>query len=115
MAGVRKTPAAAAHFGTVLVPLLTAMIEARHYPLACLLPALVAGYEAGGLLEKAYAERTTPGGFRSSAIYGTIAAAAGKLIGLKEAQPAAVLSNAVSFAGACCSRSPTAPTSGATS
>jgi 2-methylcitrate dehydratase PrpD len=40
----------AAHFGTVLVPLLTAMIETRHYPLERLLPALVAGYEAGGLL-----------------------------------------------------------------
>jgi 2-methylcitrate dehydratase PrpD len=91
----------AAHFGTVLVPMLTAMIEARHYPMARLLPALVAGYEAGGLLEKAYAARTTPGGFRSSAIYGTIAAAAaaGKLMGLKEAQLAAALSNAVSFAG----------------
>jgi 2-methylcitrate dehydratase PrpD len=91
----------AAHFGTVLVPLLTAMIEARHYPIAGLLPALVAGYEAGGLLEKAYAARTTPGGFRSSAIYGTIAAAAaaGKLMGLKEAQLATALSNAVSFAG----------------
>jgi 2-methylcitrate dehydratase PrpD len=91
----------AAHFGTVLVPLLTAMIEARHYPLARLLPALVAGYEAGGLLEKVYADRTTPGGFRSSAIYGTIAAAAaaGKLMALEEAQLAAALANAVSFAG----------------
>jgi len=91
----------AAHFGTVLVPLLTAMIEVRHYPLARLVPALVAGYEVGGLLEKAYADRTTPGGFRSSAIYGTIAAAAaaGKLMGLEQAQLAAALSNAVSFAG----------------
>jgi 2-methylcitrate dehydratase PrpD len=91
----------AAHFGTVLIPMLTAMIEARHYPVARLLPALVAGYEAGGLLEKAYAARTTPGGFRSSAIYGTIAAAAaaGKLMGLEETQLAAALSNAVSFAG----------------
>jgi 2-methylcitrate dehydratase PrpD len=39
----------AAHFGTVLVPLLTAMIETRHYPLERLLPALVAGYEAGAV------------------------------------------------------------------
>jgi 2-methylcitrate dehydratase PrpD len=91
----------AAHFGTVLVPMLTAMIEVQHYPMARLLPALVAGYEAGGLLEKAYAARTTPGGFRSSAIYGTIAAAAaaGKLMSLEEAQVATALSNAVSFAG----------------
>jgi len=91
----------AAHFGTVLVPLLTAMIETRHYPIGRLLPALVAGYEAGGLLEKAYADRTTPGGFRSSAIYGTIAAAAaaGKLMELEEAQLGAALANAVSFTG----------------
>jgi 2-methylcitrate dehydratase PrpD len=91
----------AAHFGTVLVPLLTAMIEARHYPMMRLLPALVAGYEVGGLLEKTYAGRTTPSGFRSSAIYGTIAAAAaaGKLMDLKEMQLAAALSNAVSFTG----------------
>ena len=39
----------AAHFGTVFVPLLTAMIETRHYPLGRLVPALVAGYEAGRL------------------------------------------------------------------
>jgi len=48
----------AAHFGAVLVLLLTAMIETWHYPLECLLPVLVTGYEAGGLLEKAYADRT---------------------------------------------------------
>ena len=41
----------AAHFGAVLVLLLTAMIETWHYPLECLLPVLVTGYEAGGLLE----------------------------------------------------------------
>ena len=91
----------AAHFGTILVPLLTAMIEVRHYPMASLIPALVAGYEAGGVLEQAFAGQTTPAGFRSSAIYGTIAAAAaaGKLMGLGEDRLAAALSNAVSFAG----------------
>lgn len=66
----------AAHFGTILVPLLTALIETRHYPLDRLLPALVAGYESGGLLETALAGRTTPRGFRSTATYGAIAAAA---------------------------------------
>ena len=52
----------AAHFGTILIPLLTALIEARGYPLARLIPALVAGYEAGGVLEKALSGKTTPGG-----------------------------------------------------
>ena len=91
----------AAHFGTAFVPLLTTMIETRHYSPGRLVPALVAGYEAGGLLEKAYADRTTPGGFRSSAIYGTIAAAAaaGKLMRLEDAPLAAALANAVTFVG----------------
>ena len=91
----------AAHFGTILIPLLTAMLEARRYPAARLLPALVAGYEAGGLLEREYAGRTTPQGFRSSAIYGTIAAAAAaaRMMALPVAATAAALANAVSFAG----------------
>jgi 2-methylcitrate dehydratase PrpD len=91
----------AAHFGTILIPMLTAMIEARGYPLSRLIPALVAGYEAGGVLEKALSGKTTPGGFRSSAIYGTIAAsaAAAKLMELSAEQTAAALANAVSFAG----------------
>ena len=91
----------AAHFGTILIPMLTAMIEARGYPLSRLIPALVAGYEAGGVLEKALSGKTTPGGFRSSAIYGTIAAsaAAAKLMELSAEQTAAALANAVSFSG----------------
>ncbi len=91
----------AAHFGTILIPLLTGLIEARGYPLARLVPALVAGYEAGGVLEKALSGKTTPAGFRSSAIYGTIAAsaAAARLMELSENQMAAALANAVSFAG----------------
>ena len=91
----------AAHFGTILIPLLTAMIETKGYPLARLIPALVAGYEAGGVIEKALSGKTTPAGFRSSAIYGTIAAsaAAAKLMELTAEQTAAALANAVSFAG----------------
>ncbi len=91
----------AAHFGTILIPLLTALIETRGYPLTRLIPALVAGYEAGGVLEKALSGKTTPAGFRSSAIYGTIAAsaAAGRLMELSVEQMAAALANAVSFAG----------------
>ena len=40
----------AAHFGTILIPLLTALIESRDYPIDRLVPALVAGYEAGVLV-----------------------------------------------------------------
>lgn len=91
----------AAHLGTILIPLLTALIEARGYPLERLLPALLAGYETGGLLEKAYAGRTTPAGFRSSPLYGTLAAAAAaaKLMDLPEERIAAALANAASFCG----------------
>jgi len=91
----------AAHLGTILIPLLTALIETRNCSLARLLPSLLAGYETGGLLEKAYAGRTTPAGFRSSPVYGTIAAAAAvaKLLDLPEDRIAAALANAASFAG----------------
>lgn len=91
----------AAHFGTILIPMLLALIEARRYPLDRFIPALVAGYEAGGLLENAFAGRTTPGGFRSSALYGGIAAAAAaaRLMALNEVQTAAALANACAFSG----------------
>ncbi|KZD05507.1 MmgE/PrpD family protein 4 [Oceanibaculum pacificum] len=91
----------AAHLGAIMIPLLTAIIEARNYPVARLLPALIAGYEVGGLLEKAYAGKTTPAGLRASPIYGTLAAAAAsaKLMGLDAAQTQAAIANAASFAG----------------
>ncbi len=91
----------AAHFGTIMIPMLTALIEARKYPIEQLIPALVAGYEAGGLLEKAYAGQTTPSGLRASTLYGAVAAsaAAAKLMGLDAERTAAALANAVSFSG----------------
>ena len=91
----------AAHFGTVLIPMLTAMIEVHAYPLERLIPALVAGYEAGGLLENTFAGKTTPNGFRSTATYGVIAAAAAasRVMALDAAATASALANAVSFTG----------------
>ena len=91
----------AAHFGTILVPMLTALVEARKYPIERLIPALIAGYEAGGLLENAYAGQTTPSGLRASTLYGAMAAsaAAAKLMGLDAERTAATLANAVSFSG----------------
>lgn len=91
----------AAHFGTILIPLLTGLIEARRYPVSGLIPALVAGYETGALLERAYCGITTPAGFRSSPVYGTLAAAAAaaKLMGLDAQGIAAAVANAASFSG----------------
>jgi 2-methylcitrate dehydratase PrpD len=91
----------AAHFGANLIPLLTAIIEAKRLPVSRLIPALIAGYEIGGLLELAYAGKTTPAGIRSTPLYGTIAAAAaaGKVLDLPAERMAAALSNAASFAG----------------
>lgn len=91
----------AAHLGAVVIPLLTALTEARDIPLERFLPALIAGYEAGGLLELNFAGKTTPAGLRASTLYGTVAAAAAtaKLIGLDAARTAAALSNAASFTG----------------
>ena len=91
----------AAHLGTILIPLLTALVETRRGPVERLVPALLAGYEAGGVLENAYAGKTTPAGFRSSTLYGTIAAAAGsaKLLGLDEPGIDAAIANATSFTG----------------
>ncbi len=91
----------AAHLGAIMIPLLTAITEVRGIATERFLPALIAGYEAGGLLEHAYAGKTTPAGLRASPIYGTIAAAAAatKLLDLDAERTAAALANAASFAG----------------
>ncbi len=91
----------AAHFGTIIIPMLTAMIEVRGLPIERLIPALVAGYEAGGLFEHALAGATTPSGFRSTATFGVIAAAAAasRLMELDARQTATALSTAVSLTG----------------
>lgn len=91
----------AAHFGSILIPLLTALVERDRSLAPRLLTALVAGYEVGGLIEKAYSGITTPAGLRSSPLYGTVAAAAAtaSLLGLTLEQTAAALANAASFTG----------------
>lgn len=90
-----------AHIGAILIPLLTALVESGQGPVERLLPALVAGYEAGGLLETAYSPLTTPAGLRASPLYGTVAAAAAAayLLDLPEDRIAAALANAASFTG----------------
>jgi 2-methylcitrate dehydratase PrpD len=91
----------AAHFGAILIPMLTALIEARGLPMDRLIPALVAGYEVGGLLEQACAPKTTPSGLRASPLYGTMAAAAAaaRLMNLSAERTAAAIGNAASFTG----------------
>lgn len=91
----------AAHLGAIVIPMLTALIESGRGAQANFVPALVAGYEAGGLFEELFAVDTTPAGFRASTIYGVIgaAAAAGRLLDLAPAEMAAALANAVSFSG----------------
>lgn len=91
----------AAHLGTEMIPLATAMIEAWGYPLDRLLPALVAGYEIGGLLEEAHAGHTTPAGMRSSTVYGPIACAAmaARLMALPPDRTAAAMALAASVTG----------------
>lgn len=89
----------AAHLGTILIPMLTAMMEARRYPMERLIPSLVAGYETGGLLERAMAAATTPRGLRSTSLYGPLAAAAAaaRMMNLPADQIGAAIGNAASF------------------
>lgn len=91
----------AAHLGAVLIPLLTAMLETERYPMDRLIPALVAGYECGGLLEGAFARYTTPLGHRATALYGPVAAAAAaaRMMNLPAERIGAAIANAASFTG----------------
>ncbi len=91
----------AAHLGTIMIPLLTALAESKQLPVERLLPALVVGYEIGGLLDGNFGGMTTPSGFRASPLYGTIAAAAAasKMMALSVEETAAALANSVSFTG----------------
>lgn len=91
----------AAHLGAVMIPLLTALIESGRAPITELIPAMVAGYEVGGIFEELLARDTTPKGFRATTLYGVSAAAAAvaRLLRLTEAQTVAALGNAVSFSG----------------
>lgn len=90
-----------AHFGAILLPLLTAMIENGEGDIEDFLPALVAGYEIGGLLESAYSAQTTASGLRATPLYGSIAAAAAiaRLWKLDVGRTTAALANAASFTG----------------
>lgn len=100
-ARVQDDTCGAAHFGAIVIPVLTALLEAGRGPEANLLPALVAGYEVGGLFESACAGASTKSGFRATPLYGALAAvaASARLMDLSQAQVAVALANAVAFAG----------------
>lgn len=89
------------HAGVVFIPLLTALLEAKKLPIERLLPAVIAGYEVSVLLDRTYANKTTPNGFRGTPLYGSIGAAAAvaRLYELSAAQTQAALANAAGMAG----------------
>ena len=91
----------AAHLGAVMIPLLMALIESGRGSMADLIPAMIAGYEVGGLFEELLAGDTTPKGFRATTLYGAGAAAAAvaRLHRMDAERTCAALGNAVSFSG----------------
>lgn len=91
----------AAHLGAVMIPLLMALIESGRGRMVDLIPAMIAGYEVGGLFEELLAGDTTPRGFRATTLYGTGAAAAAvaRLYNMDAERTCAALGNAVSFSG----------------
>ncbi|ANH08931.1 MmgE/PrpD family protein [Shinella sp. HZN7] len=91
----------AAHLGAVMIPLLMALIESGRANMADLIPAMIAGYEVGGLFEELLAGDTTPRGFRATTLFGTGAAAAAvaRLYRMDAERTCAALGNAVSFSG----------------
>ncbi|TYO60881.1 MmgE/PrpD family protein [Bradyrhizobium hipponense] len=91
----------AVHVGAMVIPLLTALFETRRLPMERFIPALVASYEVGGVLDDAYAQFSTPRGLRSSPLYGPMAcaAAAAKAMGLPAERIAAAIGNAASLGG----------------
>jgi len=90
-----------AHLGVAVLPVVLVLAEAGLARPDDLLPAVVAGYEIGGAMERAMGKQTMAAGFRASAIYGIFAAAAAsaRALALPEAGVHAALSAAASFAG----------------
>lgn len=89
------------HVGVMIVPVLTALLEVKNLPIDRLIPAVIAGYEVAGLLDQAYASKTTPAGFRGTPLYGAIGAAAAvaRIYALSASQTQAALANAAGLAG----------------
>lgn len=91
----------AVHVGGIVVPVLTALSQTGGYPADRLLPALIVGFEVAGLLDLAHGGASSARGFRSTQVYGSIAAAAaaGRLMGLDAPAMASAISAAACFSG----------------
>lgn len=89
------------HVGQVVTPVVLAIAEAEGIASDLFVKAIVAGYEVGGRLDRAVGEAGAKGGFRSTAVNGSIAAAASASVAmrLEPAQMASALSMAASMAG----------------
>jgi 2-methylcitrate dehydratase PrpD len=100
-ARVQEDTHGTAHLGTVVIPAALAAAEEAGADGATLLAGLVAGYEVGGAFSREFTALSTPRGFRASAVYGPIAAAAaaGRVLGLDAERLASALSLASAFAG----------------
>ena len=90
-----------AHLGVVVLSVVMALAEAGLARPEDVRPAIVAGYEVAGLLERQLGKQTMVAGFRASSVYGgfAAAAAAARALALPEGQIGAALANAASFAG----------------
>lgn len=90
-----------AHFGVAVIPALIALCEEGRGHAEDIVLALIAGYEAGGLLERGLAKSTLASGFRASPLYSAVAtaAAAARLLRLDVPTTASALAHAAAFSG----------------
>jgi len=90
-----------AHLGIAVIPPIMALVEAGMASPDRIIPSIVAGYEVGGALARAFSKATSSYGLRASPIYGTIAAAAAsaKAMGLSASQSVSALAHAAAFTG----------------
>lgn len=90
-----------AHLGTVLIAAGLALAEMCRSSGDELMTALAAGYEVAGALSREFTARTTPRGFRATALYGVLGAAAtsARLLGLGHKRTAHALGIAATLAG----------------
>lgn len=89
------------HLGTMVLPAALAVAQERDVDGRTLLAGIVAGYEVGAALGKDLTGSSSARGFRASAIYGPLAAAAaaGRVIGLDADHLATAIGFASAFAG----------------
>lgn len=89
------------HVSNVILSAVLAIAERRSLGADEIFPALVAGYEVGARLDRAYAAEAAKHGFRSTALFGSIAAAAAcaRLVGLDAEQASSAIAQAASMTG----------------